>query len=146
MDLSLGECLPQPGHQVFQGNGSLIEEFLHEMIVALCHHLNDRLVSFRSNILHSRRDVDHLGFSRTVGFVLIRPQLNKVYNASESFLRTDWQMDWDAGTPKVLLNRVDSPLERSIVTIEFVHHERRRQVKLFRKFEDFLSLNLDACN
>ena len=80
------ERLLDPRHQVFYRDRSLVEEFLHQLIVAFGHHLDQRLVRLGCRVRQLGRDVRFFSLTRPVRLVRRRLHADQVDDAAKAFL------------------------------------------------------------
>ena len=138
------ESVAQPFHQVFHRQRALLEELLHQRVVALGDHFHQCLMrslgglgEFPGNLLDFR-------FAIAIRCVNVRLHRDQVHDAMKTFLRADRQLHGNHVAAKHARQR----LHRAVVTRQLAVHpvdrERARQVILDGVVPDLLRYHLDS--
>jgi hypothetical protein len=138
------DLAPQSVDQLVLRESSLLEELLHQRVIALGH-LLDQLLAPRLGIaLEVRRDVDDVELSGAVGVVLVRLHGDEIDHAAEVLLFADRQLDRHDVLAELLLQGLQRARERRAVAIHLVHDDEARQRVLLRELPHLLRRHFHA--
>ena len=146
---STGKILPgqhadaQPAHEVRLGEGALVEELLHQVLVALRHHLHELLAPGGGLFLHLRRHVHGLELAALVAGVDVGLADHEVGDAHEALLLAEGDRDGDHAAPEGGLQRVQGAREGRAVAVHAVDHHDAREAVLLGVGPRLLGLHLD---
>ena len=122
--------------QLFLRQAALIEEALHQRVVALGDLLDELLAPVVGLGFQLRGDVDRLVLARAVGRVLPGLHRHEVDDAGEVFLLADRQLDGDDVLAELLLQRVERARERGALAVHLVDDDEPRQLELLGELPD----------
>ncbi len=143
-DVALGDPLFQPGQHILGGEGPGLEEFFHELFVALGHLLHKLFKRGIRPGLHVRGD---LGFLRTRGAVAggeERLAADQVHHAVESRFLPDGNLDGEDPIAEFLLQLRHNLLIIGIILVHLVDDDAGRDPLLFAQGEDLAGVHLHA--
>ena len=135
----------QAADQLLLGERALLEELLHQLVVGLGHHLDERLARRLDRRLHVRRERVFLELAAAVGLVHVGLHRDQVDDAAERLLLADRQLDRDdrrGRTPPAASRACASRLARS--RSSRLRTTSARQLELLGRFPHLLGLHLDA--
>ncbi len=135
---------PQAFRQAFRGQRSLFEELLHQGVIALRHHLDERFLGFLGRFGQVLGDLSLLAPPASSGFVGVALHPDQVDDAAELALRAERQLDGDGEAAEILLDAGEGPVEAGVLPVQLVDDQRPRQFELLGERPHLLGLNLDA--
>ena len=134
----------QPFHQVLHRQRAFLEEFLHQRVVALGHHLHQRFVRHLGGFGEFRGNLFDFRLAVAVGRVHVRLHGDQVDHAAKIFLRADRQLHGNHVAAKHARDRLHGAFVARQLTVHPVDRERARQVVLGRVVPDLLRYHLHA--
>ena len=135
--------LAQPAHEVFLGQGALVEELLDQVLVALRDHLDELLAPARGRLLDLGGHLDGLELAALVVVVHVGLARHEVGHAHEALLLAEGDGQGDDGAAERLLQRLHRAFEGRAVAVHPVHHDEARDVVVAGVAPDLLRLDLD---
>ncbi len=129
--------------QLFLRQPALLEEALHQRVVAFGNLLDELLAPIIGVALEVRRDVGELVLA---GVALVDPGLhrNEIDHAAEVFLFADRELDRHDVLAELLLQRFERARERCAVAVHLVDHDHPRHREFLGEFPDLLGRHFDT--
>ena len=134
----------QPLHQLALGQGALLEVLLHQVVVALRHHLDQLFTALLRLLLELVRNGRFLEVPAAVGFVDIGLLGDQVDDSPEGRLLPQGNLNRDHRPSEGLVDRLQAPLEAGPVPVQLVEHHGPGQPVLFGEFPRLLGLHLHS--
>ncbi len=117
--------------QIFFGNRSLLEELLHQFVVALRHQFDQLFVCFLRLRSHIGRDLRLLALAAPSQFVRVGLHAHQVDHAAQILLAPDRQLNRNHIPPERMDQRLQHALRIRPVAVHAVHHNQPRRLVLF---------------
>ena len=134
--------LAQAAHEVLLGQRALVEEGLHEVLVALGHHLHQLLAPRPRRLLDLGGEVDGLELPALVALVHVGLLGQEVGHAHEALLLAERDRERDDTAPEGGLERVEGAQERRPLAVHPVDDDQARDPQLRRVAPGALGLDL----
>ncbi len=139
-----GEDLPLEAlDQLFLGEPALLEEALHERVVALGDLFDELLARLIRLLAQVRGDLLDAQFSGPVRLVPVQLHRDEIDRAAEVLLLADRDLDRDDALPELPLERLDRAFSGGALAVHFVDDEHRRERELAGELPDLLGADLD---
>ena len=145
-DLRVERRRPQAGSQLGVGQRAGFEELLHQLLVVLGDHLDERLarrVDRRGHVGRHRRFAEP---AACIGLEDERLLRDEIDDALEVLLLANRQLDRDHRAIARFAERLKRSIEARALAIEAVQHDQARQPELLRSVPHFFGLHHDAGN
>src|SRR5215467_13938307 len=113
---------------MFFWNRALLEELLHQLVVAFCDQLYQRLMRLPGTFLKIGRDIRLLALAVPTQLVGIGFHPDQVDNAAQILLAADRQLDGNDVAPESLLQRVKDAVGIGAFTIHAARDNQARCV------------------
>ncbi len=143
-DLMVRDLAPQAVDQLFLREAALLEEALHQRIVALGDFLDQFLAGIVRLGLAVVGDVDRLVLSGAVGRVLVCLHRHEIDHAREVFLLAERELDGHDLLAEFLLQGLEGARERGPVAVHFVDDDEAWQLEILGELPHLLGRDLDA--
>ena len=135
---------PEPLRELLLRQRALLEELLHQLFVALGHHLHELLAPGLGRVRLGGGDLRRLELAARVLGVEARLAGDEVHDALERLALADRHCDRHRGAPEGLLDPLERALERGVVAVHAVDDQQAGDARLLGVAPDLLGLHLDA--
>ena len=125
-NLMVADFALQTVDQLFLRQSALLEEALHERVIALGDFLDERRAHLVRLALHVRRDVGSFELSRSVGRVDVRLHRDQIDDAFEILFFADRKLDRNDVLAELFLQRLERAGEGGALAIQLVDDDQPR--------------------
>ena len=133
-----------PVEDLFDLQRALVEELLHEGVVALGDHLDQRFVRVLSGLGKVGRDVALFALAIAIGRVGVGLHTDEVDHTFEFALGADGDLDGDGGAAEVGLHTFEGAIEGGALAIELINNDGAGELEIVGERPDFFGLDFDA--
>ena len=141
-DLAVADRLREGGLHLLLGEVALGEERLHELVVALGDHLDERLVQGRGVLRELLGDGARRRLAGGVGQVALHG--HEVDDAAEGLLASDGRLEADAGAAELAGKLLHDAAAVRVLAVHPVDDHEAGEAELVAELPGFLRLDLDA--
>ena len=136
--------LLESGQNLLDFERPFVEKLLHQGIIALGHHLDERFVRFLGGVRQIGGDIALFALAVTIGSVGIGFHADQVDHALELALGADGDLDGNGGAAEILLDVGEGALEIGAFAVELIDDDGAGELEIVGEAPDLFGLHFDA--